>query len=937
LHQALLRTGWIKTEETQWSGRWVNLLVIHLQNKNANFLRFTYNQDVFELPVKTPQEGSLAMKRIRDDFRNLQTYFPAADFKYFTDKNYEDFNQPWALKNDLGFQNPLIEEDAATALRELQEGSILTDNSAIDDLSLGNFLATLFDDPSYIPKTESEIVRITEFFTNDFNFSVGFFGNFKRVLKSLTTILEKLVLEDSHVDLIPRLAACLGAGYGRVDAYLSKGHLIPLSVLEQSSDLITKLAKLEELGGRAYPSLATAQYLSRKGSRLLSFIEANCSKSTAIQFKLNALDIADQLDECSSKFANYQILVNRIIYSYSMRKLISGRKVEIPNNADFESLAKEFVSDLSEDDKSLVSRWVESIPGNNPSIIQLAFEISQEVGSSFSTNQNTIRALSLSSSQRSEAFLVNLLIEDPGKLGWLDSSTYPKFLAKLPEDVIDKTFEQLYYLDQRNLFSNWTNFCSDKQLSPIEVRVSKKFLESNLGFGADLFKLLLMLASQTQFEPLSDWAKVISVANKSDAEQILVFLGLTSKVDGLFNVLKKPSKAVIEIYAKDLAAALNWNPEWQWGVDSHQIQVNESLGTLLNSDNDNFKSLALTIIGQQLIHTSQINNFYLSLNNPKILFEMFKDILQTDDPSPLQTIMLVLAQEEKRVFWRMFGAEVEKLLEGKARFAAFFWNNIEQMPPYIIETLSTYSWLPDKVRAEISPSSMSKLTENQKSYLSVMFSKRPDFLEDKSLLRAVLIAPAAQINQHGAAYVRQNQLFEDFWLLMLESNLPVTSKAALAFLDSEVGSKEFDKKIMMALDSNNKFARSSALRILKSSNSPKLLAEVMQKLAENRNQDTWELVAKNMNLIEEAKNLQKFTRRVFLSRRQARAQKEQVKDKIAILIRDLSEVVDKDILVRMSLGSVAKDREWALRQLAQSGLSADDVKVEFVWKEEKNV
>ena len=111
----------------------------------------------------------------------------------------------------------------------------------------------------------------------------------------------------------------------------------------------------------------------------------------------------------------------------------------------------------------------------------------------------------------------------------------------------------------------------------------------------------------------------------------------------------------------------------------------------------------------------------------------------------------------------------------------------------------------------------------------------------------------------------------------------------------------------------------------------------MQKLAENRNQDTWELVAKNMNLIEEAKNLQKFTRRVFLSRRQARAQKEQVKDKIAILIRDLSEVVDKDILVRMSLGSVAKDREWALRQLAQSGLSADDVKVEFVWKEEKNV
>ena len=380
-----------------------------------------------------------------------------------------------------------------------------------------------------------------------------------------------------------------------------------------------------------------------------------------------------------------------------------------------------------------------------------------------------------------------------------------------------------------------------------------------------------------------------------------------------------------------------WNDQWSWGAADNQNLVNEVLTRLLSSKSETIRSIGAALLGKKLLSEIQISNFYAYLNDPKIMFGLLEGSIADGNESSLLGILIALSKEEKAVFWRMFGSEVEKLLERYSGFAKFYWNNIGNIPNHVIEIFATYSWLPDKVCLEVSPSSVSKLTENQKAYLSFMLGKKPNFLEDRSLLRAVLIAPAAEINQLGAAYVRQNQLFEDFWLLMLESNLPVTSKAALAFLESEAGSKDFDKKILMALDSNNKFARASALRILKSANSPKLLADVMQNLAENRNQDTWELVAKNMNLIEEAKNLQKFTRRVFLSRRQARAQKEQVKGKISILIRDLSEVVEKEILVRMSLGSVAKDREWALRQLAQSGLNFDDVKVEFAWREENNV
>jgi hypothetical protein len=356
------------------------------------------------------------------------------------------------------------------------------------------------------------------------------------------------------------------------------------------------------------------------------------------------------------------------------------------------------------------------------------------------------------------------------------------------------------------------------------------------------------------------------------------------------------------------------------------------LQKLLNSSNENLRLIATLIISKKLISQKQLQSFYTVLQDPKFMYSILNDLVIAGDAESVLGLLSVLAQEDKRTFWRMYSSEVQELFRQWPIFAKVVWGNLDRIPAFVLEVFQNYSWLAEKVREEISPSSIAKLNSSQAELFVRLLTDHPQFLEDSALLRAVLIAPDAQINQFGAAYVKENAKFSEYWLVMLESNLPVTSKAAVAYLETQATANDFEENIMKALDSNNKFARSSALKILQTANSPKLLSGVIQKLAENRNPDTWGVVASNMNLIEEAKNLQTFTRRVFLSRRKARRQKEQVKNKITTLVRDLGEVVEQELLVRMSLGAVAKDRDWALRQIAQNGLASDDVTVEFTWK-----
>jgi hypothetical protein len=141
----------------------------------------------------------------------------------------------------------------------------------------------------------------------------------------------------------------------------------------------------------------------------------------------------------------------------------------------------------------------------------------------------------------------------------------------------------------------------------------------------------------------------------------------------------------------------------------------------------------------------------------------------------------------------------------------------------------------------------------------------------------------------------------------------------------------------MALDSNNRGARKLALSVLSKVKSPSMLGGIVDGLVENRNIDTWKVVSKNLELISEVEKYKEFTSQVFLSRRKGRRVKEEIKFDIEDLIEDISEAVEKDTLIRMAHSSIASDRDWALKQIALTGIEIEGVTVERAWKGDLNV
>jgi hypothetical protein len=270
-------------------------------------------------------------------------------------------------------------------------------------------------------------------------------------------------------------------------------------------------------------------------------------------------------------------------------------------------------------------------------------------------------------------------------------------------------------------------------------------------------------------------------------------------------------------------------------------------------------------------------------------------------------------------------------------FPAFLWNSLEKIPGNTLERIRKYEGLSAKVLKQITPSSIARMSASQIEYFAFMVTENPAICSNASMLRAMLIAPSAAINERAAAYVKSENKYAANWLLMLESNLPVTQQAALRYLETQVEAKDFSSKLLMALDSNNQGARKLALSVLSKIKKPSVLSSVVDGLVENRNTDTWKVVSKNLELISDADKYKEFTSQVFLTRRKARSVKQEIKSDIEELIEDISEAVEKDTLIRMALSSVASDRDWALKQIALTGVEIDGVVVERAWKGDLNV
>jgi hypothetical protein len=389
---------------------------------------------------------------------------------------------------------------------------------------------------------------------------------------------------------------------------------------------------------------------------------------------------------------------------------------------------------------------------------------------------------------------------------------------------------------------------------------------------------------------------------------------------------------MLDFFARPLATLI-------YKASSH-VAV-EIFAQFLNSPKRGASELAWHVLGKQMINGERISAIleYLDQADPSgtPYLRALKSSVEIGHPAPILNILNALSAESKETFWRRNGSEVETILMNWKGFPSFYWKNLEGISAGVAIKLNKFVGLPAMVLNQISPSSIAKMSTAQISFFLSMVKTNTEICADPSMLRAMIIAPDAQINEIAAKYVKDENKFSANWLLMLESNLPVSQQAALGYLKMQIEATDFASTLLMALDSNNSAARKLALSVLSTVKSPAILRSVVDGLVENRNTDTWKIVSKNLELVSSTERYKEFTSQVFLSRRKGRKVKEEIKFDIDELIEDISEAIEKDTLMRMAHSSVASDRNWALKQIALSEVALDEVTVERAWSRVKNV
>jgi hypothetical protein len=203
--------------------------------------------------------------------------------------------------------------------------------------------------------------------------------------------------------------------------------------------------------------------------------------------------------------------------------------------------------------------------------------------------------------------------------------------------------------------------------------------------------------------------------------------------------------------------------------------------------------------------------------------------------------------------------------------------------------------------------------------------------DDLALLHTA-ISPLPAVHTRGLQRLEVLGLSLPLALRLWESLLPPAIEAARRFVMSAApGSEEERESILALCDSPSLPVQAQGRAILEER--PHLLqGDLLARLSENTQPAMQAWVAKLLNGREAAagagadRNTREFDRVVLRGRGRARAAKEAVKERLART--DLAAepgAVDAGVLLEMARGRGARDREWALQQIARLKMTGVDV------------
>lgn len=818
----------------------------------------------------------------------------------------------------------------------------------------------------WIPTSAQESNVLLHYFDN-VPLQVGFFGPFKRIVKNLTNAIER----DEELAQNGYLLSALGFGFGRVEAKTTR---LKQGLLQSRTDYyqwdLGSLLSLPGFSANRYPTLATLQFMMRRGIRFLNEL-SDAHPHMAEIFKHYVLLGAHAWHNAKSGDTEYltrQQLVTRIIYSNSDLAIRDreSRKVILAEpkvrDSHVSSTAKFMQTSTDESNMRFVREFVEqfsSFAGSaiNSGIAHYVYHLCESVGIEFPWSERLISTMIRSADSKIRLKVNEILREKPDLFVALDIDALLSVLRSDDDELADSLImgmvdllsKPFWYgsIEYKNkvkywtVIDRWSASHGSKILTARDVKITKQILLASrsemYGYQALRNRLFLQLFSADEVDNSSEFLELITSLSveyswPNKTENLLAFIGIrpnATYAKGVLDFLSPSTWWMISPLSHSLSRSLNSI----WLTDEElQAFVRE----FLESGKLGAKELITEVSVSEVLYDNKVDviRTEISRHDPTgtAFLGLLRVYIESSSSKELLQLLQFLSRDEFAPFWRRNAGELSDLFASWKRLPDFLWNNLNNLPLMLVETLKNSEDFVPRLFEILTPKKISQMNDVQRDLLADVMTNKKSLKLSDSILRALLSAPSAELNRVARDCIESEGSMDQFWLLMLESKLPVSVDAGAKYLESRLGQSDFVPKLLMALDSNDRVARRRALDLIGNMRDLDLIKEVTTALLENRNIDTWDLVKTNLRFVDQSAQIQDFTRTVFLSRRQGRSVKERLKAEIDRLFEELEHAVEKRTLLRMSRSSVAIDREWAMKKLALQKFSDPELFIEEAWK-----
>ena len=901
-----------------------NIVVVHLETETDNEIHLLLNEEWYLHEIESRDHGDSMLAILIGGPEELKTVGLLTAESSISD---------YSLRYSAGF------------------GAESYTTNERDILNLGIELAEKVDS-GWLP-TDSDDIDDLYLFFSEVPLWVGYFAPYKFILKSLTRSYQEH-FSSMDVDFASRFAGALGRGFSVVEARLAKGKNPPRDKAESE---ILAIATLPALNGFRQPSNATLQYLSRTGLRFLKYLESMPDSLPSTRFRINFL-MGPQLNLAySAKFGrsdhvsedyslSYQQILSHIFYPDSSlaRKDRDARKVILgprPKRHSFE-FDDEYFDVLSSESIEIYKRWIaDGDYAKCAPIARHALAVSKGIsGAEIPWTIELAKLLINTESQKVQMEVLAACAENPDWSGVVSEQTFVQILDWIDEEWLEMLFGRLYeppsyYYSSDSTVDEWVKLRLAKPLNKRDARIAHEILKGKFSQKTRAALLFHMIATTKRLSVSAFSEFQTFTFNSWYVDEFLGFFGVNKSDEypiGVIDVVDFEDQELLLFFTQILTNYLESNLRF-WKLD-------DLLEALTSAKSDKFSQLMDKVfLDEKLSSMRPALLESINKNRPtgNSILNIISKALLEDRVALVLQILAVIGEDAYASFWRRNAKEVEQLLANSQPFKAQYWTNMELLTLSVRERVEAYSGFGADVIASLSPSSIARINGPQEELLIKIAKKHPESIKSDGVLRAMLVAPSLAIHKLATDFVNKSGLIAAHWLLMLESNLPTPQAASLSYLESQLDKTGFPDMLLMALDSNNQQARTLAIRVLGAVKTPDSLKQILTALVENRNSDTWNIVSENLQQLADPEKYREFTKNVFLSRRKARAVKEKVKSDLEVFIGEIETAVEKDTLIRMSFSSVARDREWSLKQIALSQVDISGVTVETSWKSGSNV